>query len=304
VLIRQLSDEMINLLVPLIANIVDDWELQVEVRDNSATIYYRGAALLRDICHENNQLSGRIHYKYVPLQRPDRSDYLRVTSGGDGLKFETAPQPMPLNQFSPEVIREYKRMMKSVSRNLEANIVHRIVSRPENQIVDQELKFQEPGQPEADKIDICHYDTDLNCLALVEVKGLHDPRLRSRDGELPEVIDQLRRYRARIETCRDCILGGCEATISLKRQLGLANRLAEIPEQGPFKLLKRPVLVIGGCSRADVRSILEENGEWQELMEGLSDEAAGVILCGQNGCNLNIENGGGDQTRVFDISLF
>lgn len=297
---RRLSEEMINLLVPLIANLVDDWDLQVEVRDNSVTIYYRGAALLRDICLEDNQLTGKIHYKYVPLQRPERSDYLRMTSGGDGLKFDTAPQPMSLSQFAPEVLREYKRMMKSVSGNSEANIVHGIVSRPENQIVDQELKFQESGQPETDKIDICHYDTGLNCLALVEVKGLHDSRLRSLDGEMPEVIDQLRRYRTRIETCRECIIGGCESSISLKRRLGLSNRLMEIPEQSPLPFLKKPVLVIGGCSSDDVRSIFEENGEWQGLMDGLSEETAGVILCGQNGCNLNLE--AGRQTRVFDTS--
>lgn len=300
---RRLSDEMINLLVPLIANIVDDWDLQVEVRDNSVTIYYRGAALLRDICLEDNQLTGKIHYKYVPLKRPDRSDYLRMTSGVDGLKFETAPQPMPLSQFAPEVLREYKRMMKSVSGNPEANVVHGIVSRPENQIVDQELKFQESGQPEADKIDICHYDTGLNCLALVEVKGLHDTRLRSQVEQVPEVIDQLRSYRTRIETNHECIIGGCESSISLKRRLGLTNRLVEIPESDSLPLLKKPVLVIGGCSRDDVRSFFAENGEWQELMDGLSEETAGVILCGQNGCDLNLEPPG-RQTRVFDTRKF
>lgn len=300
---RRLSDEMINLLVPLIANFVDDWDLQVEVRDNYVTIYYRGAALLRNICLEDNQLTGKIHYKYVPLQRPESTDYLRMTSGGDGLKFDTDPQPMPLNQFVPEVLREYKRMMKSVSGNPEANVVHGIVSRPENQIVDQELKFQESGLPETDKIDICHYDTGLNCLALVEVKGLHDLRLSSLDGEVPEVIDQLRRYRTRIETNREYIIGGCESSIFLKRRLGLTNRLIGIPESDSLPLLKKPVLVIGGCTRDDVRSIFAENGKWQGLMDGIAEETAGVILCGQNGCDLNLEPPG-RQTRVFDTSRF
>jgi hypothetical protein len=209
---------------------------------------------------------------------------------------------MPLSQFFPEVLSEYKRMMKSVSESPEANIVHGIVSRPENQIVDQELKFQESGQPESDKIDVCHYDTGLNCLALVEVKGLHDLRLRSLDGEMPEVIEQLRRYRTRIETSRECILGSCESSISLKRRLGLSSRLMEIPDQSPLPLMKKPLLVIGGCFHDDVQSILEENGEWQELMDGLAEETAGVILCGQNGCNLKLRNGG--NSRVFDPRIF
>ncbi|QDT29910.1 hypothetical protein Enr10x_52670 [Gimesia panareensis] len=298
---RRLSDEMINLLVPLIANLVDDRELQLEVRDNYVTVYYRGAALLREIRLVDNQLTGKIHYKYVPLQRPEGSDYLSIASGENGLNFNAAPQPMPLGQFAPDILREYKRMMKSVSGSPEANIVHGIVSRPENQIVDQELKFQEPGQPETDKIDVCHYDTGLNALALVEVKGLHDSRLRSLDGEMPEVIDQLRRYRTRIETSHECIINSCESSISLKRRLGLANRLVEIPEQSPLPLLRKPVLVIGGCGQDDIQSILEENGEWQVLMDGLAEEASGVILC-KNGCNLNLRNGG--YSRVFDPEAF
>lgn len=299
---RRLSDEMINLLVPVIANLVDDWDLQLEVRDNSVTIYYRGAALIHEIRLVDNQLTGKIHYKYVPLQRPEGSDYLSITSGEDGLNFEAAPQPMPLSQFSPAALSEYKRMMKSVSSNPEADVVHGIVSHRENQIVDQELKFQESGQPETDKIDICHFDTGLNSLVMVEVKGLHDLRLRSLDGEIPEVIEQLRRYRTRIETSRECILGSCELSISLKRRLGFSSRLLKIPEQSLLPLMKKPLFVIGGCFHNDVQSILEENGDWQELMDGLAEETAGVILCGQNGCNLKLRNGG--DSRVFDPRNF
>lgn len=299
---RQLSDQMIELLTPTLRQIVDDWELQVEIRDEAVTIYHRGAALLRDIHLENGRLTGAIHYKYVPLRRPEGSDYLRISGDDDGFGFESVPQPLALGRLTPEVLVKYKRMMKSVSRNPEADIVHGIVSRPENRIVDQELKFQESGLPEADKIDLCHFDAGLNCLALVEVKGLHDSRLQARDDEAPEVIDQLRRYRSRIEQHREEIVRACEDSIALKRRLGFSVRLQGIPESGPPSLMRKPVLVIGGCSRDDVRSMLDENSEWQVLMEGLAEEASAVVLCGRNGCCLNLKNG--RQTRMFDASIF
>lgn len=298
---RHLSDSLIEFLEPLLSGIVDDWELQAEIRDEAVTIYYRGAALVRDLRLNGDHLAGSVHYKYVPLGRPDASEYLTVGGDGNGLTFESVPQPLAPGKLPAEVVRNYKRMMRSVSGNPEAAIVHGIVSRPENRIVDQELKFQESGVPEADKIDICHFDLGLKCLALVEVKGLHDTRLRSRDGNVPEVIDQLRRYRTRIETWRDSIVDGCTSSTTLKRRLGFAVRLDGIPESEPLKLMRKPVLVIGGCSRDDVRTIVNGSDEWQLLMEGVKKVAAGVIVCGLNGCNLRLHNGG--HSRVFDTDV-
>jgi len=298
---RHLSDSLIELLQPLLSGIIDDWELQVEIRDEAVTIYYRGAALVRDLRLNGDRLAGSVHHKYVPMNNFEAKNYVTVSGDADGLTFESIPQPLAPGKLSAEVVRNYKRMMRSVSGNPEAAIVHGIVSRPENRIVDQELKFQESGVPEADKIDICHFDLGLKCLALVEVKGLHDTRLRSRDGNVPEVIDQLRRYRTRIETWRDSIVDGCTSSTRLKRRLGFAVRLDGIPESEPLKLMRKPVLVIGGCSRDDVRTIVNGSDEWQLLMEGVKEVAAGVIVCGLNGCNLRLHNGG--HSRVFDTDV-
>lgn len=299
---RQLSDSLVELLIPLLSGIVEDWELQVEIREEAVTIYHRGAALIRHLHLEHGQLVGDIHYKYVPLQRPENTDYLRLTSDSEGLEFVAAPQPLSLKNLSSERLEDYKRMMKSVCSDLEAAVIHGIVARMGNWIVDQELKFQAAGIPGNDKIDLCHFDTRLNALALVEVKGLHDSRLKSRDGAEPEVIPQLRRYRSRIETCRAEILEAGASCIAFKRRLGFANRLLEVPESGPLSLLKKPVLVIGGCSREDVRNILEGEEEWQRLREGLELEAAGIILCGKHGCHLSLRNSG--QSIIFDAEIF
>ena len=75
-MIRSLSDELIDALTPFVRGLADDRELQPEIRDHSLTIYYRGAALIRDLKIENGNLVGAVHYQYIPLQRPDDSDYV------------------------------------------------------------------------------------------------------------------------------------------------------------------------------------------------------------------------------------
>lgn len=301
-MVRDLSDDLIDALSPLIRGLADDRELQPEIRDHSLTIYYRSAALIRDLQIENGNLVGAVHYKYIPLQRPVDSDYVPLIGTGEGLQFNTQPGMMSPGRMNPDVLTEYKRMIRSVGQNPESQIVHHIVCHPENLIVDQEIKFQTSGERFSDKIDLCHYDLKLGCLAFVEVKGIHDPRLKPAENSVPEVIDQLHRYRQRLEQQHSEIVEACSNSVSIKRRLGLEERLTGIPATRPLQLLKKPVLVIGHCSREDVREILEGASDWKPLREGLQEESAGLILCGNNGCQLDLRTG--TQSRVFDDARF
>ncbi len=278
-LTRYLSDDLINALSPLIGGIANDYELQPEIRDNSLTIYYRGAALIRNLRLDNGNLTGEVHFKYIPLQHPDNSDYVQLVGSDEGLAFDNQPGPLAPGRLSPEVIAEYKRTIRSVGINLESQIVHEIVRKPENLIVDQEIKFQHPGDDKSDKIDICHYDKGLKGLAFVEVKGIRDPRLRSDNDEFPEVIDQLQRYSLRLEQQHQEIVEACSHSVSIKDRLGLGARLDGIPENRPLHLLKKPVLVIGGCSRSEVREIIAGDHGWNVLLEGLREEAGVIVKC-------------------------
>ena len=301
-LTRNISDDLINALSSLLRGIADDRELQPEIRDNSLTIYYRGAALIRELKLDNGNLIGKVHFKYIPLQHPDNSDYVRLVWSDEGLAFDNQPGSLAPGLLNPEVVAEYKRMIRSVGNNPESLIVHEIVRKPENLIVDQEIKFQDPGDDKSDKIDICHYDKGLKGLAFVEVKGIHDPRLRSDNDEFPEVIDQLQRYRLRLEQQHLEIVKACSNSVSIKDRLGLGARLNGIPGDRPLHLLKKPVLVIGGCSRVEVRGILNGEAGWNRLLEGLKEDSAGLILCGSNGCRLDLMNGA--QSRLFDDAKF
>jgi hypothetical protein len=55
--------------------------------------------------------------------------------------------------------------------------------------------------------------------------------------------------------------------------------------------------VIGNCSAADVKAIKGGRDEWAPLEAGLPRVAAGLILCGSNGCRPDLVPG--PQTLVF-----
>ena len=284
------------------ASIVRDRELFPEIRNGSLTVYYRGAGLIRDLRVKEGQIVGQVHFKYIPVRSPQQSDYVTLQLGAVGLSLPQDLAPLSIGFGDSDVLSEYKRTMKSVSHNLECLIVHEVVCRPENLILDQEVKFQVSGEAESDKIDICHFDTHLNCLAFVEVKGIHDPRLEPGPDDVPEVVHQLRRYRLRIEQQQAVILEDYKRVVALKSRLGLAERLNGIPSDGPGALLKKPILVIGHCSRDDVQAIVGRHDEWVSLVDGLRECAAGLILCGRAGCRLNLERG--RQVIVFDETTF
>ncbi len=114
--------------------------------------------------------------------------------------------------------------------------------------------------------------------------------------------NRLLRYRQRLEQHQAEIVKACSDCVAIKSRLGLAERLKDIPEDRLLPLLKKPVLVIGGCSRIEVREILDGTSEWNSLLEGLQKEAAGLILCGNDGCQLGLRTG--TQSRVFDDARF
>ena len=290
---RSLPAETIRVLMssPLWRNLCSDPELHPEIRTDAITVYYRGGALLKELRVEDGSLRADLHHKFIPLRQSRVSAYIRLAGTGEGgLDFAESLAPLPLGNGDPLVLGAFKALMDQVLTDFpEAKIVHAICCRPENQIIDQEITFQESGQGR-DKIDLCHFDYGLGKLAFAEVKRKSDARLLERNGR-PEVLDQLEGYGRRLRDHRGEILDAYRRVVRWKRELGLAGRLSRLPEGGPSDLLENPILVIGSCTSEDVRRIKAGEGEWAPLMAGLKDLAAGLILCGKDGCRLSLEKG-------------
>jgi len=299
-ILRQLPDQWIENPPAFLANLTSDPELFLEIRDNSITVYYRGKAVIRNLCIRDGQICGSIHYRYIPITRPD-SRYVSVALGESGFEYMPPVGPISLGFLSAEVLAEIKLTVRSTNPGKEGGVIQGAVMRPENQIVDQEIKFQDAGYRVADKIDICIFDQHVNGFSMVEVKGILDNRLIATDGSVPEVINQMQRYRVRIEANAACLVEAFVHIVKLKRELGLRDRLSEIPEAVPRKIVDRPLLVIGGCSKIDVDEILAAEGRWQPLMDHLPKVASGLILCGTTGARLQLATG--PQRLIFESLL-
>jgi len=291
---RHLSPELINALndSPFWGNICADHELQPEIRDGHITVYYKGRGLIRELQLEDGRLAAKTNQKYVPISFSGKSaDVHFAIEGVNGLQFTQEGQPEPLRLCEKETLGRYKKCATAGSTFPEGDLVQKIVCRDSmNQIIDQEAAFQCAGESR-DKIDVCYFDAEMNKLVFVEVKRREDGRLVG-SGRSPEVLRQLSAYGQRLKDHRDEILDAYRHVVSWKRQLGLGDRLARVPDDGPSDLLDKPLLVIGDCNehhKDDVRRIMGGEDEWAPLLNGLKDVAAGLILCGTTGCRLSLQ---------------
>jgi hypothetical protein len=306
VLRRDLSEELIEALnaAPFWLQIAKDPDLHPAIRDQAVTVYYRGAALLRNIRLEDDSLRSEVHFKYVPICRPSSQTYVSQRMVDDSLELADALQPLPLGLGDPETLGDYKSEMAAIHDSSESNIVHHLcgwqdrTGEQRNWIVDQESSFQLPNEHHPDRIDLLHYDTSLECFAFVEVKSIKDSRLVAPPGEVPEVVHQMANYRNRIEQHRQAILAASNNMVALKRAIGLEDRVTSVPEH-MTKLLRKAVLVIGEVPNRDVGPILRGEGAWGELLAGLEKEAAGLIVCGRQGGDLNLR--GRRNREEFDV---
>lgn len=243
------------------SSIINDPELHPEVRDNTVTVYYRGAALIRNLSLSDETLTGDVHFKYVPVSTSNGSEYLKFSGNAQGLQFENSLEPQHLGDCGQDVLNEYKRKMRSVVHYGESQVLHHITSHPANVIIDQEIPLQTTGIPSSEKLNLCHYDTHHKCNVFVKVSMIHDPRLKADPNHIPEIIQQIKRFSGQIEKHHHAMIETAQTTIVIKRQIGLSERVEAIPLSGPSQLMKKVLLVIGGCSQQDIESVLNGEGE-------------------------------------------
>ncbi|HCO23423.1 MAG TPA: hypothetical protein DIT97_10325 [Gimesia maris] len=284
------------------SSIINDPELHPEIRDNSVTAYYRGAALIRNLSPSGETFTGDVHFKYVPVHTTDGSEYLRFSGNAQGLRFENNLEPQNLGDCGQDVLNEFKRKMRSVVQHSESQIIHHIASHPANVIIDQEILLQTTGSSLSEKLNLCHYDTQHQSTVFVKINMIHDSRLKADADQVPEIIQQLKRFREQIEKHHQTMIDTYQRTVAIKRQIGLSEGVEAIPPSGPSQLMKKVLLVIGGCSQQDIESVLNGEGEWSVFREAVEKEAAGLILCGMTGSPLVLEPG--SQSLIFDTSVY
>jgi hypothetical protein len=290
---RNLSDALVTALIesPFWRNICADPELQPEIRGGHVTVYYKGRGLIRELQLEGDRLVAKTHNKYIPISYTGNDDVLLAVDDAKSLQLDKPGQfnPEPPGLCNASMLRRYKRSASMAKKFPEGDLVQKIIRHQgfSNLVVDQEIAFQAPGESR-DEVDLCYFDSTTKRLVFVEVKRRCDVRLLPSPNEPPEVLQQLKAYSQRLKDNRDCILKTYSHAVALKRELGLEERLKGVPKN-LTDLREKPLLVIGDCTKEDVSQIMEAQGEWSSLLDGLEDVAGGLILCGTAGCRLSLE---------------
>lgn len=229
----------------------------------SFTVYYRGAALLRELRILDGRLQALQHVKYVPMGDP-KSPYVTVVDGADGLgfRFDGFPDPLPLAAAEPETLRRYKAQV--VAQNGTGNREGRLVEAlcRSNRVVDQEIVLPcvEEG---SDRIDLAVARRDAPRVVLVEVKRVDDARLYAPPGRAPEVVEQLMRYVDAVERHQIGLASRFADAVAAKRQVGVGDFAGWGADSRSIAIEPRVVLAIGGCDRGTVRSIQSGEGVWE-----------------------------------------
>jgi len=283
---------------PFWQSILRDQTLQPEVRDPQClTVYYMGGALLQNIRQKRGRIIAETHHKYVPISPSPSVKFL----GGEtqnGFCFAGYPQPVPPGVCNGDVLDLYKRCIENEAGR-EERVRQAIVADKRNRIIDQEIALGE-----ANFVDLCFYfkrKGQHGTIGLAELKHIKDPRLFPLADADPEAIRQLDRYGQRIAKDWAFFQGAFTDCIASKLRLGLGSRLRDVPVDVRLPILRKPLLVIGGCSNRDVEMILAGHGKWQRLRQLLPEVTSGLIPCGNNGCVLRL---GRQNAVMFDDSVF
>jgi hypothetical protein len=285
---RSIDDQLIERLKESLfwQHICQDSELRPEIRNGSVTVYYRGNALLQGLKLKRGRLVATIHRKYIPLNHEGEADVRIHTDDGGNLRYSPHPTPLELDCCDERTRDRFKCRLNELSKGTEEDIVHSLICKRGNVVIDQQIAFKEGGDPQADRIDLCVYNKRRKCLAFVEVKRKNDSRLFApRHNQVAEVLEQLRRYVSRIEAQRTEILDAYRRVVQWKHDLGLQVGLDELPVE--CTVMSRPVLLIGGCSQPDVDAILRGDGYWAISREQLERVASALLVCGDRGRDLN-----------------
>ena len=180
-------------------------EVMLTFRNKEATLYYQG----RQLCNmkENNNFEPLVYGKFLPIIRSIESDNEKCYSENE--YREKLSEKLQCNakiKFTdvlPEIF-DYLDFEKGKEAEFAAKLYEFSPFNADKIILlDIEAVFAESDES-TDRIDLVFYHTEEKRLLFIELKRLNDDRIKNM-----EVIEQMKRYKTRIENEKDLIILRC-----------------------------------------------------------------------------------------------
>ena len=238
-------------------------------------VYHSGASLL-NLAWSNEELVGRVHYKYLlrPTRRDGGDEYVKVRCDGH-LDLPEAAEVLLEHLDAKELIKAIKPYTGE-----EKNGVHRVAMSDRNAVVDVEVAISDGEK--APRIDLAALvDTgDAVTLRFFEAKAFGNPELRAR--EEPNVVGQIARYERLLRDNRAQILKsygrvcdnfhrlkGMDTNPAHRRRRALIESV--VSSKKPLVLDERPRLVIFGFDQ-DQKDGSVWKGHREKLVTALEEQ--------------------------------
>jgi hypothetical protein len=207
-------------------NILNDKELYVDIRKNNyVNVYYYGGSLAKIEC-KNGCIVAEIHEKYL---------------GKNASLYEK----LDLNSLTPEKITAIKENIKKnyvekgdPKKPAEKKIQGKLILH-NRKYIDSEFQYAKDAKIGNLRIDLIELNEGI--LSFVELKSITDNRLlhdETRNNEIPEIIDQMKKYEEFIKDYKDDLIAYYKKLLPLKKDLGL---ISDIPA---FSINPKPKLLI------------------------------------------------------------
>ncbi|RME58525.1 hypothetical protein D6779_06300, partial [Candidatus Parcubacteria bacterium] len=181
---RHLSDSFREALrnTQWVSQYLNDKELFPAIRDGYVSVYYKGNSLLKLKNAPNDEIAGKVHYKY--LLDPDVDDqYISV----DDIQFKL-PVIDPRSDGAVCKLKKASRPYVGV----EKEGVHDIIMNNADRVIDIEIAFSSRGKQ--NRIDLCALMEEDGKVRLRFYECKHFSNSEIRAEREPKVVGQIKRY--------------------------------------------------------------------------------------------------------------
>lgn len=230
-------------------NIISDKELYIELRkDNYINVYYFGGCLAKISYKDGFKVI--THFKY--LQNPKNDNKSKYIDSLGELEPKTKIDKIKLR------IKEVYLKKEQKEKEVQGNLI--LSSR--DMYIDSEFAYNKNSKLRFDLISL-----EKGIITFIELKIISDSRLTSIKDKEIEIITQMNKYSEFVQDYKDEIIPYYKKLLSVKKRLGIINRIPEINSINP-----KPLLLIFNS--------------YSELSKGKKDRINNII---SNLANVNFE---------------
>jgi hypothetical protein len=227
------------------------------------------------------RFNASINLAYIPLE--NEQNYISYQFENGEISFDEI-NAIDLGNFESNSLLKIKREIRKYFPNdsekgLQAKyVVHSMREQRSNGFfIDSEFAY------EKSRIDLVWIDLDNKDIAFVELKTKNDPRLYPERNQDQETInEQLEKYHMLIKENSESLVVYFNEIYQIKKDLGLLPKFANEDSIDAFRLIEKPILLVGDCSNEWIK----QNACSIERL--LKETALGAVYHGENTFNFNI----------------